>query len=130
MIEYVAFGRKTFGAGERIFAEGDRGDVAYLVERGKVAITKAGPQGAETLGVLEHGGLFGEMALIDDRPRMATATAQETTEVHVVPRKEFVQRLQVMDSVMIHILHIMMGRTRELAELLIENRQQKGTPAP
>jgi CRP-like cAMP-binding protein len=61
------------GEGMLIFAQGDGGDQAYIVKSGMVEIF-ATADGSETiLGVLEEGALFGEMALIDNSKRMASA---------------------------------------------------------
>jgi signal transduction histidine kinase len=65
-----------FDEGERIFNEGDAGDCLYLLCKGSVRISKTG-RGAqqETLGFIQAGHFFGEMALIDGKPRSAQATA-------------------------------------------------------
>ncbi len=65
-----------FDEGERIFNEGDAGDCLYLLCKGSVRISKTG-RGAqqETLGFIQAGHFFGEMALIDGQPRSAQATA-------------------------------------------------------
>ena len=67
-------------AGEVIFHEGDPGDLLYLVGEGGVKISKSGRGGQqETLGFIEPGNFFGEMALLDGQPRSAMATATEAT---------------------------------------------------
>ena len=65
-----------FDEGERIFNEGDAGDRLYLLCKVSVRISKTG-RGAqqETLGFIQAGHFFGEMALIDGKPRSAQATA-------------------------------------------------------
>jgi CRP/FNR family transcriptional regulator, cyclic AMP receptor protein len=68
--------------GKTIFQEGDRGDEFFIVVRGQVEI-RSGDRHFETLG---PDGIFGEMALIDDSPRSATAVA--LTEVTLAPIKE------------------------------------------
>jgi CRP-like cAMP-binding protein len=65
-----------------IFEEGDRGDEFFIVVRGEVEI-RSGDRHFETLG---PDGIFGEMALIDDSPRSATAVA--LTDVTLAPIKE------------------------------------------
>ena len=71
-----------FDEGERIFNEGDAGDCLYLLCKGSVRISKSG-RGAqqETLGYIQAGHFFGEMALIDGQPRSAQATATGHTTV-------------------------------------------------
>ena len=73
---------RNFAKGKTIFKEGDLGDEFFVVVRGKVEI-RSGDRHFETLG---PDGIFGEMALIDDSPRSATAVA--LTDVTVAPIKE------------------------------------------
>jgi CRP-like cAMP-binding protein len=73
---------RNFAKGKTIFKEGDHGDEFFVVVRGKVEIS-SGDRHFETLGA---DGIFGEMALIDDSPRSATAVA--LTDVTVAPIKE------------------------------------------
>jgi signal transduction histidine kinase len=62
--------------GDVIFSEGESGDCLYLVCEGTVKISKSGRSGQqETLGFIQPGNFFGEMALIDGHPRSAQATA-------------------------------------------------------
>ena len=69
---------RKLAAGEVIFREGDRGDAMYVVLDGKVMISKNIPgAGEEALAFLERGDYFGEMSLIDKKPRSADARADE-----------------------------------------------------
>ena len=64
---------KTLEAGETLFREGDEGDQMYLIKSGKIRIVKEMSKGEEkTLAVLEAGAFFGEMAVLDKRPRSAS----------------------------------------------------------
>ncbi len=73
---------RIISKGKTIFREGDRGDEFFIVVRGQVEI-RSGERHFETLG---PDGIFGEMALIDDSPRSATAVA--LTDVTLAPIKE------------------------------------------
>ena len=82
----------SFDDGAIIFQEGDKAGPVYLVERGMVRISKSGKDAETVLGDVGKGGIFGEMALIDSSPRMATATAVggavcSVTEVAQMKRK-------------------------------------------
>ena len=66
---------KTFESGELIFREGDDSNEAYWILSGKVEISIGTPQGRSILTTLDRGEIFGEMGLVDDRPRAATARA-------------------------------------------------------
>src|SRR5688572_31420737 len=62
---------RIFSAGQPIFAEGEPGDVMYAVLQGEVEIRRAG----RVLGTVRDGGIFGEMAILDEKPRSAAAVA-------------------------------------------------------
>jgi len=82
-------GTRKLDGDEVVFREGDPGDDMYVVLEGKVVISKylAGA-GVEALAILERGEFFGEMALIDDMPRSADATAHEEGAVVLsIPRE-------------------------------------------
>src|ERR1043165_4572705 len=69
---------ERFGEGSMIFREGEKGDKLYIVLDGRVRISKFIPGvGEEALAVRDRGDFFGEMALIDDKPRSADAKAHD-----------------------------------------------------
>jgi CRP-like cAMP-binding protein len=69
---------ERFREGSMIFREGDKGEKLYIVLDGRVRISKFIPGvGEEALAVLDRGDFFGEMALIDEKPRSADAKAHE-----------------------------------------------------
>ncbi|MFD2234160.1 Crp/Fnr family transcriptional regulator [Phaeospirillum tilakii] len=78
--------RRDFARGTLIFREGDSGDTAYLVHRGTVRIFKTVGGRRVTLGLVRPFQVFGELALIDDAPRMAGALADDDVTVLVLPR--------------------------------------------
>jgi len=86
------FHLRTFEKGMTIIKEGDAGDIFYLVRSGTVDLTtssmeKTGDQIA--LGTMGEGDFFGEIALLTDKPRTATVTASEKTEVMELTRTDF-----------------------------------------
>ncbi len=79
-----ALEEKPFAEGQTVFAEGDPGDSMYFIVQGRIRIEKrAQVAGAiqKTLAVLEAGDYFGEMALLDQKPRSAAAVASGATRV-------------------------------------------------
>lgn len=85
--------------GDVIFREGDPGDFLYLVGEGSVKISKSGRGGQqETLGLIQSGNFFGEMALLDNEPRSAMATAAEPTLLGTVDEPTFQHILELAPS--------------------------------
>ncbi|MBI5165633.1 MAG: cyclic nucleotide-binding domain-containing protein [Magnetospirillum sp.] len=102
--------RKVFYAGQKIFNEGDSGDRAYLIQDGTVEIIKGGI----TLATLGRGELFGEMALVDDQPRMASARAVTDLSVVIVSRDTFREKLSKADPFIRGLLNIFVRNIRNL----------------
>lgn len=76
---------RQFQAGEKIFLEEDAGNAMYMVRSGRVDVITYGI----VLENVRAGGIFGEMALIDDGPRSAAAMAAEPTEVVAIDKPTF-----------------------------------------
>lgn len=103
---------RQYKPGEVIFAEGDMGEEAYIVERGVVEIAK-GKEGAEmVLSIIKRGEMFGEMALIDSSPRMATARAAAKTTIIVIPQHAFQKLLGRTDVLVRTMLNTLIQRLR------------------
>jgi signal transduction histidine kinase len=84
-----------FANGEVIFREGEPGDCLYLVADGSVRISKMGRGGnQETLGFIQPGNFFGEMALVDGQPRSAQATAAKGTVLGRISAASFERILE------------------------------------
>jgi CRP-like cAMP-binding protein len=80
---------ETYKSGATIFSEGDSGDKFYLIVEGAVRISRFVPgMGEEALAVLRAPAYFGEMSLIDDAPRSATAVCHEKCRLFVVHRRD------------------------------------------
>ncbi|MBI4540750.1 MAG: cyclic nucleotide-binding domain-containing protein [Gemmatimonadetes bacterium] len=85
---------RALGKGETLFREGEPGDAFYVVFRGAIEILKDEPGGKpEWLAVRRDGAVFGEMSLLDDAPRSATARAAEDTQLLMVEKEHFRQLL-------------------------------------
>ncbi len=106
-----------FAANSTIFDEGERGDAAYIIRSGKVEIRK-GVRSANPVSLAElgKGDVLGEMALFDDRPRMASAIALTDVVVIQMPRKDFLERLSTMDPAMKGMVLAMVARVRKMAD--------------
>jgi len=71
---------KTYAAGTVVFREGDSGDEMYIIQRGKVRVSKDFAGKPHVLAVLEKGEFFGEMAIVSRLRRTATVTAIDEVE--------------------------------------------------
>jgi signal transduction histidine kinase len=101
VLEDVRYEMKTIRLkeGDVIFEEGDPGDSLYLVGEGSVKISKTGRGGKqETLGFIESGNFFGEMALFDGQPRSAKATAASPALLASVDDRTFQHILELAPS--------------------------------
>ena len=88
-----------FAENDVVFREGEPGDALYLVGKGSVRISKLGRGGQqETLGFIEPGSFFGEMALLDQEPRSAMATAAEPTVLGLMRNDAFKRILEIAPS--------------------------------
>ncbi|MBL6931953.1 MAG: cyclic nucleotide-binding domain-containing protein [Rhodospirillales bacterium] len=113
--------RRVFQAGETIFNEGDAGDEAFMVESGEIEISIKSGENVIILATLGRGQILGEMALIDDQPRMASARAMAVTKLSVIPQEAFKKRLKWLageDRLISHLLEIFVGRLRGQARNL------------
>ena len=71
MNEKVKPSLRNLASGDVLFREGEVGDFAYQIVKGKIEICKFNGEDYITLANLEKGSLFGEMALIDKQPRLS-----------------------------------------------------------
>jgi CRP-like cAMP-binding protein len=118
------FDVRTVKAGEVIFKEGSMGLHMLLVEDGMIEISKTAKSGEKiVLGVVQPGGVFGEMALIDQSPRMATAMALETSTLRVIPNDVFQEKLEKLDPFMKGIVRILTRNVRSRSMIATERGQ-------
>ncbi len=84
-------GVRIYPKGTMIFSECQTGNDMYIIQSGQVKISKVVDNNEVLLAVLPKGEFFGEMALLENLPRSASAIAHEDTTLMVVNRKNFVQ---------------------------------------
>ena len=86
---------KSYPKGSVILFEDDPGDSLFVVREGRVKVVLIGEDGREViLGVLGIGEYFGELSLIDDRPRSAHVIAMEDSNLLVLRREDFRRRVE------------------------------------
>jgi CRP-like cAMP-binding protein len=108
--------------GEFIFKEGAMGDAFYLVVSGSVRISTIVPGvGEEALTILREGEYFGEMALIDDAPRSASAIANDDTILLLIEKDNFQKLLAQETGIAYKLLWVF---TRTLSARLRKTDEQ------
>lgn len=118
--------RITLTPGQVLFREGDPPDTAYLIESGAIEI-RARQRGKDViLSLLGPGDLVGEMAVIDDSPRTATARAIDEAVLFPIDRSQFAERLAATDPIVRSLLEGQLKRYRGALAAL----QGHGVEAP
>lgn len=109
--------RKVFAEDEVVFKQGSTGRTAFIIQKGSVDIIHTTPEGEEKkLANVGTGAIFGEMALIDDKPRMATARAAEPTTVILVTEQMFMHKLEKADPFIRGLMNIMAETIRTMSD--------------
>ena len=104
---------RRYEPGEVIIRENDFGETAYVIGQGQVEVTKELDGQNVHLAYIGVGETFGEMSMIDEKPRSATVTAVAPTVVSEIRRDEFFNSLQTDPKVAITLLRILFERLRE-----------------
>ena len=113
-----SFERLVLRTGEVVFNEGDIGEHAYVVETGEIRISRRRDGDQElTLAHLGRGHLFGELALLDDLPRAASATALTDCELMTLDRRSFEQQLHDHPERARRLFKVFAARMRAMDEL-------------
>ena len=105
---------ESFPAGQIVFKEGQPGEVMYVVKEGEVDIL-VDDELCETVG---PGGILGEMALIDDKPRSATAIARSDCKLVPIDEKRFKFLVQQTPFFSIQVMRILADRLRRMNVLV------------
>jgi len=99
----------------------EEGDTMFVISRGRVKVSLLGEDGSEViLSLLGIGQFFGEMSLLDGKPRSATVTAIEDSEVILLRRPDFLRSLERIPRIAVKLLSFLTGRLRK-ADQQIEN---------
>ena len=110
---------------QKIFAEGEAGDAMYLVESGRVRIFEGKSGRTKTLKEFGLGEFFGEMALVDDKPRSASAETIEETTLLVITRANFDAVVLQNPSMALILIQALSERIRVLTAELEKLRAAK-----
>ena len=101
-----------------IFREHETGEQAFIIQSGTVEITRETEDGTVVIGVLEEGAMFGEMALIDDKLRMAAAKAIGPVSVMVISREMINKKISNADPFVRGLIELLLDHARSTANTL------------
>lgn len=105
---------RTWPEGIQIITEGEAGDAVYFILSGRVKVTLYGEEGREiVLAVLKEGDMFGELSIIDDKPRSANVEAIADLQCLVVSKAAFLEYLSRHHKVYMRFFAYLTGRLRE-----------------
>lgn len=131
MADLAGFSRfaRTYQAGEIIFSEYEPGDSFYLIQAGRVRITKIVGDIEKNIDILSAPEIFGEMAILEGAPRSATAIAEETVKVLEFNRANFEILMMGNPQIALRLLKVFTKRIydqkRRFMILTLEDPQAK-----
>jgi CRP-like cAMP-binding protein len=101
---------RDYEAGAVLFREGDPGDFMYVVQSGEVEIRRKVGDHERVLAVLPAGEFFGEMALINQRPRSATAVVRRPSTLLVIEGRTFEAMIRGKTEIAVRMIKTLAGR--------------------
>lgn len=104
---------KIVEAGSLIFKENEMGEVMYIIRRGKVEVFQEISGGKKTLAVLGEKDFFGEMAILEEAPRSASAIAVEDGVLISIDKERFHQAIFEYPEIALEVLKVLAQRLRE-----------------
>lgn len=122
--------RLKLAPGDVLFREGDAPTTAFLIESGCLRVSALRDGETVVLGDLGAGALLGEMAVLDDAPRTASATALSHCVLTPVDRKQFAERLESADPVVRALLFSQLARYRSTLATLSGNAMPAALESP
>jgi len=109
--------RRSFRRGTMIFHKDQAGDALYIVESGRIRIFSPKETGEElTMEVAGHDDVFGELALLDGRPRSASAESLEDTVVFTISREDFMRYVRATPQFAVALIELLSNRLRHVTE--------------
>lgn len=110
ILDQIGAPYRHFEAGEKIFLEDDAADTMYMVRSGRVDVITYGT----VLENVRTGGIFGEMALIDNGRRSAAAMAAEPTEVIAIDKPAFLAVIRNDPQFALRVMGLLANRLRRM----------------
>ncbi len=113
-----------FKTGDTIIAEGSAGDTFFILMEGEISIEKAAPEGGrhQLTTLIQPGDFFGEMAVVDVRPRSASAVAQSRARILSVSKEDLLKLFEEYEELMMlipyNIARVLSERLRNADETM------------
>ena len=132
-IELVSISQVTevqrYSQGEIIISEEDAGEFLFILQSGKVNIMKKSNDGGDELvnTIDKPGDFFGEMSLLDDRPRSAGAIAAEDSLLYIIPKESFLTLLNKFPHLTMHLAVSIGNFLRKTDATLLKQLRKKNT---
>lgn len=104
--------RRTLRDKDMVFRQGESGSSAFIVQSGAVEIIRLTENGEQVLAQIGEGGIFGEMALIDDKPRMASARVKGGATIVTITKQMYELKLKKTDPFIRALLRILVETAR------------------
>jgi RsiW-degrading membrane proteinase PrsW (M82 family) len=111
---------RFYKAGDIVFREGDEAKHFYLLKKGKVSLHKSKGDGSITLGFIEQGELFGEMAVIPGRKRGSTAACDEESIIAIAGRDNLSSLIRYNPDFAVSMIQMLAERTNASEAILLE----------
>ncbi|WP_010261694.1 Crp/Fnr family transcriptional regulator [Treponema primitia] len=116
---------RKYTKGTMIFSEGEPGDELYIIQKGSVKIIKIADNNEVLLAVLKTGDIFGEMALLESKPRTACAVAYEDCMLLMVSRANFARMVATQPQIIAKLTTLLSERIwfiyKQIANTLLED---------
>ncbi len=120
---------KSYEPGDIIFCEYEKGDEFFIIKEGKVRITKIQDNKEKSLDVMDPPAIFGEMAIIEDAPRSATAIAETSVKLVAMKKANFNELLSANPVWALSLIKILSKRifdqTRRVEILSLKENEAK-----
>ncbi|MDQ2741184.1 MAG: cyclic nucleotide-binding domain-containing protein [Chloroflexota bacterium] len=104
---------RTYQSGQVVVNEGQIGMGLYCIQSGSVKITKRSANEEREIRSMGAGESFGEISLLDDKPRSATVTAVEPTTAVLLDKSQFIAELKTYPEIALSILPVLVGWLRD-----------------
>jgi CRP/FNR family transcriptional regulator, cyclic AMP receptor protein len=116
--------RMSVSQGDTIFTEGERGDTMYVIVEGQVQIERKGSKSPVVLATLQPGSFFGEMAVVDQVERTATAVALTDVSLLAVHASELELLLEQRPDVGAKMIRTLVRRLKHTTNQVMDEKEK------